>query len=356
MKRLLVLGGTGFVGTALTGTALEGGWDVTVFNWDRRNMVPAGVRHVFGDRLQPGDYEALRTGCWDAVVDTWQGNPAPVRCALEVLGRSAGCYVYISSLLVHRWPPVPPLSERSALLGPSEWGTGYPGRKAACEAVVRSAGRRPCGQPAAHRTGAPGRRLIIRPGVVAGPGDPACLAWWLDAASDTVVLAPGPSSRPFQYVDVRDLAAWVLYAAEAGRSGHYVLACPPGFATFGDLLRACMPAGRRAAGVYWADDEQLLAAGVTPWKQLPFWTPATGDGAAIYDLDVAAAIKVRHQFRSLSQTLADVAASLTDAEPGLLRQQWRRRGYLDGAERRDLLQRIGRAGIADSGLTIGGNA
>ncbi|MGW6741378.1 NAD-dependent epimerase/dehydratase family protein [Streptomyces sp. NPDC055025] len=299
MRRLLVLGGSAFVGRAVVEAALSRGWAVTTFNWDRPTRTGA-LEHITGDRTSPGDLAALRGRSWDQVVDTWQGPSAAVRASARLLAGSVENYCYISSLTVYRHPAPAPLTEsRPLLAGRSDDRAGYPERKAGAEReVVAVFGD---------------RALLARPGLVVGPWEyVGRLPWWLLRMRDhTDVLAPGPTGRQVQYVDARDLAAWVLDAGRARLGGGYNVVCPPGHATTGRLLEACRAVTGGSARLNWIADDRLLDSGVQPWSELPLWIPRRPDEADVYDVDVTRILAAGGRFRPLEETVADTWAWLT---------------------------------------------
>lgn len=318
--RLLVLGGSLFVGRAVVEAALQRGWTVTTYNWDEAGSGPPGVEQLFGDRTRPADLEVLRDRGWDAVVDTWAGRAQAVRDAAAVLAGSVGHYSYISTLMVYDWPPPAPLTEAAPLRRPTPGSRteGYPARKAAAERAVTAA----FGD----------RALLTRPGLVLGPSEhPGRLPRWLlrlrQLKYGQQLLAPGAAGRQLQYVDARDLAAWVLDAAQGARSGAYNLACPPGHADMGALLAACAEVTGATARPVWVDEDWLAAAGVRSWTELPLWVPEKGDGAGIYDIDGAAAQAAGAVYRPLRETVADTWAWLEpiaeqDLDAAVHRSEW----------------------------------
>ncbi|MFC9327336.1 NAD-dependent epimerase/dehydratase family protein [Kitasatospora sp. NPDC057015] len=303
MRRLLVLGGSAFVGRAVVEAALSRGWAVTTYNWDPPTAYPAGAgapERITGDRTDPADLARLLGRHWDQVVDTWQGPSSAVRASARLLADAAESYCYISSLTVYRHPAPPPLTESRPLLtaAPDER-AGYPERKAAAEREVTAV----FGE----------RALLARPGLVVGPREyVGRLPWWLLRMSEhTDVLAPGPAGRRLQYVDARDLADWVLDAGAAGLGGGYNVVCPPGHATTGRLLEACRAATGGSATLRWIAEDRLLADGVQPWSELPLWIPQRPGEADVYDVDVTRVLASGARFRPLEETVADTWAWLS---------------------------------------------
>ncbi len=260
-----MLGGTEFVGRAVTAEALERGWEVTVFHRGH-HAPPPGAKALLGDRTPgAGGLGALSGGEWDLVVDTWSGAPAAVRDGARALTGRAGHYTYVSSRSVYAYPAPAGLTEDGPVVaGASPDATGeapYAEAKLGGElAAVDAFGD---------------RALLARAGLILGPHENiGRLPWWLNRiARGGPVLAPGPRDNPLQYVDARDLAAFVLDAGAAGLHGPYDTVSRPGHTTMGELLDACVRATGSDAELRWTDPETILAAGVEPWTDLPVWLP-----------------------------------------------------------------------------------
>ncbi|MEU1231778.1 NAD-dependent epimerase/dehydratase family protein [Streptomyces sp. NPDC005828] len=293
--KLLMLGGTEFVGRAIVEDALERGWEVTVFHRGR-HAAPPGAASLIGDRTAPDGLAALATGSWDAVVDTWSAAPSAVRDAARLLADRVGRYAYVSSRSVYAWPPAAGLAEDGPLV------EGSPD-----DGEVPYAESKRGGELAATATFGPDRTLLVRAGLILGPYENVGrLPWWLGRiARGGPVLAPGPRSTPVQYIDVRDLAAWTLDAVAAGLSGPYNLVSPPGHTTMGGLLDACVRATGADAELRWTEPEALLAAGAEPWTELPVWLPPGEMYDAMHTADVSRAVAAGLRCRPVEETVAD---------------------------------------------------
>ncbi|MGV9503500.1 SDR family oxidoreductase [Streptomyces sp. NPDC003642] len=297
--RLLVLGGTEFAGRAVVEAALARGWEVTVFHRGRHEA-PPGVRSLHGDRTAPGGLAALAgdAGAWDAVVDTWSAAPRAVRDAARLLRDRAGRYVYVSSCSVYAWAPpagygedAPVVEGASADAGQTDYARDKRGGELA---VLDAFG--------------PDRSVFVRAGLILGPYENVGrLPWWLArTARGGPVLAPGPRELPLQYIDVRDLAEWILGAAEQGLSGPYNLIGPQGHATMGTLLDACARVTGGAAELRWTEPGVILEAGIEPWTQLPVWVPPGSDlHDALHSADVSRALATGLRCRPVEETVAD---------------------------------------------------
>jgi nucleoside-diphosphate-sugar epimerase len=293
--RLLVLGGTRFLGRAVADAALTAGHELTLFN---RGETNAGLfpqaEHLRGDR--DGGLAALDGRQWDAVVDTCGYFPRIVRQTVETLAETVGRYCFVSSVSVYADFSAP-LDEDSPVGtiddgAPEEFGAEherYGPFKALCERAVEETYG--------------GRALIVRPGLIVGRHDPTgrFTYWPHRLARGGEVLAPGPPERLAQFIDVRDLAEWIVRALEEDRGGVFN-------ATGQGVSWATLLAD---AHVTWVGDEFLVAHEVGEWMELPLWI---GDPAwaAMHQTDVSRAVAAGLRFRSLEDTLRD---TLSLAQP-----------------------------------------
>ncbi|MCB5165485.1 NAD-dependent epimerase/dehydratase family protein [Streptomyces bambusae] len=292
--RLLMLGGTEFVGRAITEEALGRGWEVTVFHRGH-HAPPPGVHSRRGDRLAPDGLAALADGTWDIAVDTWGGAPTAVRDSARLLAGRVGRYAYVSSRSVYAYPsPAGSAEDREVVDGsPDAGSTAYAEDKRGGELAALDA----FGD----------RALLLRAGLILGRYENVGrLPWWLNrAARGGDMLAPGPRDLPLQYIDVRDLAAWTLDAAARGLGGPYDVVSPSGHATLGELLDACTEVTGGGARLRWTDPARLLAAGVAPWTELPVWLPEGEMHDHMYGGDVAKAAAAGLTCRPVADTVAD---------------------------------------------------
>jgi len=244
--RLLVLGGTKFLGRHAVANALEQGHEVTTFTRGQTNpeLFP-DAEHLHGDR--DGGLDALRGRQWDGVVDTSGYVPRIVRQSAELLRDAVQRYVFVSSISVYAEPEDEPDSE--------DIQQHYGALKRACERVVEEV----YGDRSAR----------VRAGLIVGPYDPTdrFTYWPRRLAVGGDVLAPGDPGQPVQIVDARDLAAWLVQLALEGPGGTFDLAGPQ--LTLGELLERL----RGDARLVWVDSQAVLEAGVEPWTELPLWLP-----------------------------------------------------------------------------------
>ncbi|RSN68548.1 MULTISPECIES: NAD-dependent epimerase/dehydratase family protein [Actinomadura] len=302
--RLLMLGGTEFVGRAVVEDALARGWDVTVFNRGR-NAPPPGAAVLRGDRTAPGGLAALAAarGEWDAVVDAWSWAPSAVRDAARLLAGRAGRFVYVSSRSVYPFPTSPELGEDAPAV------EGSPDDEASDDYARAKRG----GELAALGAFGADRTVLVRAGLILGPYENiGRLPWWLTRiAEGGRVLAPGPRDLALQYIDVRDLAAWTLDAIEKRLSGPFNVVSAPGHTTMGGLLDACVRATGSDARLVWTDPERVLAAGIEPWNELPVWLPPGGDlYRTLHLANVDRALSTGLHCRPVDDTAADTWAWL----------------------------------------------
>jgi 2'-hydroxyisoflavone reductase len=305
--KLLVLGGTRFLGRHLVDEALRRGHAVTLLH--RGLSGPglfAGAEHRIADRN--GDLAAaLHGGPWDVAIDTSAYVPRHVASLAAALAGRVGRYQLVSTVSVYAEDAPAPLAEdspRARLAGPATeavTGETYGALKALCE-------------DAAGQAFGAGRCLIVRPGLIVGPHDPTGrFSWWVRrflraAAVGGEVLAPGDPDAPVQVIDARDLAAWMLDQAEAGGHGTFNLAGPVGGTTMGALLETARAQLSPAARLTWLSEATLLEAGVSPWTDLPLWLPAAQ--AALHRTAIGRAVAAGLATRPLAETLRDTAAWL----------------------------------------------
>ncbi len=297
--KLLMLGGTEFVGRAITEDALDRGWEVTVFHRGH-HAPPPGTSARHGDRTAPGGLDALADGEWDLVVDTWGGAPTAVRDSARLLRERAGRYAYVSSRSVYAYPAPAGNDEDGPLVegSPDAGSIAYAEDKRGGELAALDA----FGD----------RALLARAGLILGPYENVGrLPWWLNrTARGGPVLAPGPRDLPLQYIDVRDLARWTLDAAAAGHDGAYNLVSPSGHATTGSLLDACVATTGDRAELRWTDPDLIQRAGVQPWTELPVWIPQGELHDYMHRGDVSKALAAGLKCRPVEETVADTWAWL----------------------------------------------
>lgn len=299
--KLLILGGTEFVGRHMAEAALARGHDVTLFHRGQHGaeLFPQ-AEHVLGDR--DGGLDALRDRTWDAVLDTCGYVPRVVRQSVDVLARAAGHYTFVSSVSVYQDFAVPGIDEDYAVaVMPDETveevtGETYGPLKILCEQAVCDS--------------FPDRALVVRPGLVVGPHDKTgrFTYWPRRVAEGGDFLAPGRPGRRVQFIDARDLAAWTVSMIERRVAGTFNAVSDDPTWTMGRLLDECQAVSRVQANPVWADDAWLLGEGLQPWTDLPLWLPDTPEWAGAESVSVARAVAHGLTFRPLVETVADTLA------------------------------------------------
>lgn len=292
--RLLVLGGTHFLGRHVATAALERGHEVATFTRGVSGEPPAGARALHGDRDDPAALPAALAG-WvpELVVDTSGQTRAAADHAAAALAGVAG-YAFVSSLNAYRdWPPGPVRGEDGAT-----WDSDadeYGPNKAHSERVLGAA----LGD----------RFLTARAGLIVGPHDPLYrLGWWLDRiAAGGRVVVPETLDQPIALVDARDLAGWLVDAVVRGVSGAVNATGPAGMTTLGGLLETCREVTGGDAEWVRVPEADLLAAGVQPWVHLPLWLPADIAPTA-WDVDTSRARELGLPSRPLRDSVADTWA------------------------------------------------
>jgi 2'-hydroxyisoflavone reductase len=297
--RILVLGGSGFVGRAVAEAAVARGDEVTVFNRGHRDPVP-GVTTLVGDRLAPDGLDALAEGTWDQVVDTWSAEATAVAATSRLLRGRAGHLAYVSSRSVYRWDedtPAAALTEDAPRAGADD--PGYAGDKLRGELATAAFG---------------GPVLLARAGLILGPHeDVGRLPWWLRRLHrGGPTLAPGPEDLPLQYVDARDLATFLL--GTVGRTGAYNVVSPSGHTTMGELLGVAAEVTGGRAELRWTTPEVIAAAGIEAWTQLPVWLPPGYGHDFMHRGDVTRAVGAGLRCRPVRDTVTDTWAWLNSLD------------------------------------------
>jgi 2'-hydroxyisoflavone reductase len=300
--RVLILGGTGFIGPHFVAALSARGHSLTLFNRGKRNPeTRAGVEQLVGDRA--GQLDALKGRDWDVVIDNSGYTPREVKLTADLLRDHVQQYIFISSIAVYADFSVPGIDEDYKLAQLKDPAVEvvdddtYGGLKVLCEQVVEQA------------YGA--RATVIRPTYVAGPGDTTdrFTYWVVRAARGGEMLAPGTPSDPFQFIDVRDLADFMCLCVEKRVAGRYNLCNPPRSVTMGKVLDVSKRIAHADTKVTWASadflEAQKVAGGLSDTPEIPIWSRPTGAtvGGALVSCTRAVAKGLR--FRTLEQTARD---------------------------------------------------
>jgi 2'-hydroxyisoflavone reductase len=309
--KLLVLGGTKFLGRHVVEAALGRGDEVTIFNRGLHNaeLFPE-VEKLRGDR--DGGLDALRGRRWDAVVDTSGYVPRVVRASSELLADAVESYVFISSVSIYpdylhpneEGSPTATLADESV---EEVTGERYGALKALCERAAESA--------------LPGRVLNVRAGLIVGPYDPTGrFTYWTErVARGGEVLAPAPRENRVQFVDARDLSEWILRMIDARRTGVFNAAGPDYALTWGDFLEACREGCDADARFTWVDEQFLEEKEVQPWGDLPLWIPESSEHHRFFmAVSCERALASGLTFRPVAETARDTLAWQRAGSPGVV--------------------------------------
>src|SRR5262249_49810589 len=280
--RVLVLGGTRFLGPAVVSAALARGNQVTTFTRGGSGEPPAGVTALHGDRSDPAALEVLHGREFDLVVDTCGYVPSVVGEAAGRLSGSAGHYVFVSSVNVYPdWPERPVRADSPVHDCPPDVGEAPPELDA-----VASYGYLKAGCERAVESSFPTRCTLVRAGLLVGPHDNSGrLTWWIGRiARGGRVPVPGRPDARVSVLDVRDLAEWMLATGTAGRVGAFNATGPSDLTTYGEIFDACRAATGSDAELVWIPEDVITAAGIEPWTELPLWVPSSDRSA--FDVDV----------------------------------------------------------------------
>lgn len=319
--RLLIIGGSSFLGRATAEAALRRGDRVTTFNRGRSDPDVEGVEVVHGDRTSDEDLARLAGLSFDVVVDTCGFVPEAVGRSARVLAGSGAHYVYVSSMSASpTWPEAPTpdgIEGRPCPPDATADDGDYGVLKAGCERAVTEV----FGD----------RSTIVRSGLIIGPHENVGrLPWWLQRISlGGEVLAPGDPDVPMQLVDARDLAGFMLDVGVTATSGTFNASGPPGNTTMGGWLGACVDATGSGATLTWVADDFLLERSVEPWTELPLWMPPGQGADAAWDTDTEAARRTGLRSRPVEETVRDTWTWLRSG------------GDVPGAPERDYLSRQG---------------
>ncbi|MBL0211308.1 MAG: epimerase [Holophagaceae bacterium] len=304
-KKILILGGTGFLGPATVEAALARGHQVTIFHRGktRPGYFKGKVTELNGDRdpLKGEGLKALGDGAWDAVIDNSGYYPRIVKASAELLAPKAKQYLYISSISCYKEPnpengdedaPLATMADPAAETMGKDY-ANYGALKALCEQAAETA--------------MPGRTAIIRPGYIVGPDDPSGrFTYWpvrFDRGGEVAV--PGNATDPLQLIDVRDLAEWLVKLVEDGTMGRFNATGPDRRLAWGDVVKACQKAGGAASAPTWISQAFLAKQ---EGLEFPIWAPFEGDTKGFHTWRNTRALKAGLRFRPVGATVKDTLA------------------------------------------------
>lgn len=326
-KKILILGGTGFLGPACSEAALARGHTVTLFNRGQRETkrkaagrpsnVPAGVEVLYGNRdpnLTADDWKKdpakdgpkdpnspkglteLKGKQWDAVIDTSGYFPRMVKASAELLAPQVKQYIFISSISVYKHNDKPNADESAELTVLDDPNTedmgadsrNYGGGKAACEMAAEAA--------------MPGRVANVRPGFIVGPRDSSArfLYWPVRCEQGGEMAIPGSPTDPIQIIDVRDLAEWLVHLIETSTSGVFNATGPVKPLAMEQMVTACKRAAKSDVKLTWVDPDLVERKGLS--DSFPLWAPPTGQYAGLHQTNIARALAAGLKFRPAEDT------------------------------------------------------
>jgi 2'-hydroxyisoflavone reductase len=326
-KRILILGGTGFLGPKTIDAAIARGHDITIFNRGKREKflpLEHDVTHLYGNRDpelpaddergpdgkllrpdgSPRGLEQLVGRKWDAVIDNSGYFPRMVKASAELLAPNVGQYIFISSISAYDEASIPAHDgtedvKLAELADPTVETMGdafqnYGGLKVLCERAAQAA--------------FPGRATVVRPGYIVGPGDPTdrFSYWPVRISRGGEVLAPGAPDDPLQWIDVRDLGEWLVKLVEDGTTGELNAVGPADAARWGDVLDTCVAAAGGDARLEWIPAKWLEENGAGGEDAFPIWIPPEGKYAGFHRWNNARAEKTGLTFRSLDDTVKGI--------------------------------------------------
>ncbi|MBL0937585.1 MAG: NAD-dependent epimerase/dehydratase family protein [Gemmatimonadaceae bacterium] len=298
--KILVLGGTGYIGPHLVTHALERGHQVTLFNRGRtRPGLFPKAEQLIGDRNTPTGHDALKGRTWDVVYDLPATNPQWVVNSTNVLKGNVKQYVYVSSTAAYKdftrsYPDeTHPAQDPAPIDGPDAANAPYGNKKVRCEQLVQ----------AAFGSGA----TIVRPGLIVGPGDltDRFTYWPVRIEKGGDILAPGKLDDPAQWIDARDLTEWMVRLGENSTGGVFNAVGPRTVCGIGELLYGIKACYANDARFTWVPQEFLTANKIRSWAEMPVWS-FTGASTVAFSTSVIEKAKAAGlTFRPLSVTVRD---------------------------------------------------
>ncbi len=297
--KILILGGTSFLGPHLVEELQEHGHKVTLFNRGTQNTsFLSHVEMLQGNR--EGDLNALTNRSWDAIIDTSGQLPRLVEASSKILSTATNHYTFISTIGVYEnfhslnidesYPLAKLEDEANEEINEKTYGA----LKAACEKVIERYFSN--------------HFLVIRPGLIVGPRDPTHrFAYWpLRILDGGEILAPGSPTQNLQFIDVRDLAKWIVGMVERQETGFYNATGPKLSLSFEELLNTCVQISKKEASLTWVSENFLIEHGVQDWIDLPLWLSYKRNMPGFLNVDATKAIQAGLTFRPLTETISAI--------------------------------------------------
>lgn len=302
-KRILILGGTGFLGPATVEAARARGHKLTLFNRGRtRPGLFPDIEKLSGDRdPKKGEgLKALEGRQWDVVIDNSAYYPRMVTASAKLLAPSVKQYIIISSISVYPDESIEGQDESAKLATIPDPTVEEMGRNSENYGALKALCER------AAEAEMPGRVTVVRPGYIVGPDDPSgrFTYWPVRVDRGGEILAPGAPSDPIQFIDVRDLGQWLIKVAEDGTTGIFNATGPEKRLGMGPFLEACRRAASNKATLTWADPDFLEKQKI----EFPIWAPYRGQTKGSHMWRSARAIKAGLRFRPYAATVKDTLA------------------------------------------------
>lgn len=297
--KILILGGTNFLGPHLVEELQGRGHEVTLFNRGTQSpLLFSNIETLQGNR--DGDLNALQNRWWDAIIDTSGHLPRLVEDSSKILSKATNHYTFISTIGVYENFNSLNINE-SYSLARLEDATKeeidektYGALKASCENVIEQY--------------FPNRCLVIRPGLIVGPRDPThrFSYWPLRTRDGGEILAPGSPQQNLQFIDVRDLAKWIVSMVEKQSTGIYNATGPEKPFSFEKFLKICSQTCEKEASFTWVNEDFLIENGVQDWVELPLWLSYKRHMPGFLNVDVRKAIQAGLTFRPLEDTISTI--------------------------------------------------
>lgn len=274
-KRLLILGGTGFIGPHMVRYAVDRGHEVTIFTRGRTEADIPEVEHLIGDRND--DLSALEGRSWDVVLDNNARDYRWVRLSTDLLRDAAEQYLFVSSISAYSvaelelegvtYPLQDPIVDEDASLFSRP--EGFQDGEEAPYGLSKTLGEGAC------QEAFPGRATIVRPGLIVGPGDPTdrFTYWPVRIQRGGEVLVPNDGSDPTQIIDVRDLTHWIVRLAEAGTTGRFNATGPATRLSMAEMVYGIRAITSTPVSFTWVPFDFLREQGLRPWSDMPAWIP-----------------------------------------------------------------------------------